>query len=80
MIGSNHGSDKSSAPVQDEIEYEVRVFSQGFQPQVTEYWGPPTEKTNKLWKDLYDCKSLVSFSFSFVSSTTSHTGLSCIDD
>lgn len=58
MVGSNHGSDKSSAPVQDEIEYEVRVFSQGFQPQVTEYWGPPTEKTNKLWKDLYDCKSL----------------------
>lgn len=80
MIGSNHGSDKSSAPVQDEIEYEVRVFSQGFQPQVTEYWGPPTEKTNKLWKDLYDCKSLVSFSFSLVSSTTPHTGLSCIDD
>ncbi|CAK1356885.1 unnamed protein product [Cercospora beticola] len=40
------------SPVQNEIEYEVRVFSQAFKPEVTEYWGPPTEKSNKLWEDL----------------------------
>ncbi|EMF16115.1 uncharacterized protein SEPMUDRAFT_106274 [Sphaerulina musiva SO2202] len=61
------------SPVQDEIEYEVRVFSQGFQPQVTEYWGPPTEKTNKLWKDLYDFGGGVALTREEASHLANHT-------
>lgn len=48
------------SPAQDSIEYEVKVFRQGFETRAggvdPEFTGPPSDRLDKAWSDLYNCK------------------------
>ncbi|PPJ55252.1 hypothetical protein CBER1_04281 [Cercospora berteroae] len=42
------------SPAQEVVEYELRVFSQGSPAEHTDYWGPPNEENNRLWRELWN--------------------------
>ncbi|KJR86042.1 uncharacterized protein SPSK_09758 [Sporothrix schenckii 1099-18] len=42
-----------TAPVKDDIEYEVRTFQLGFGDKQTPYQAAPSPEVEKLWRDLY---------------------------
>ena len=48
----------TSAPANEAVEYEERVFDGGFFTKANEYMGFPTKETDKAWDDLFNCKSL----------------------
>lgn len=48
-------TDVHVAPAEDIVHYETVLYSQGFKPNVTQYYGPATDERNALWKDLYNC-------------------------
>ena len=40
------------------MEYEERQFDAAFFSSGNEYMGFPSDETDKLWEDLYNCKWL----------------------
>jgi len=44
-----------SAPAQAVIEYETRVFHEGFGKDRTIYQMPPSPEVDAAWEDLYNC-------------------------
>jgi len=45
------------APAQDAVEYETRVFHEGFGKDKSIYQQPPSPEVDKAWDELYNCES-----------------------
>lgn len=52
------------SPAQDEVEYVVKTFEQGIEGvpfgMSPEFEGPPSDRLDQAWSDLYNCKSFTS--------------------
>jgi hypothetical protein len=44
--------------VQDLIEYETKVFHEGFGADESPYQKPPSPEVDIAWEDLYNCELL----------------------
>lgn len=45
------------APAQDAVEYETRVFHEGFGKDTSIYQQPPSPEVDEAWDELYNCES-----------------------
>jgi len=49
-----------TAPVQHLLEYETRVFYEGFGADRSMYQQPPSPEVDAAWEDLYNCTYITS--------------------
>jgi hypothetical protein len=49
----------SSAPAQHLIEYETRVFHEGFGKDKSIYQQAPSPEVDEAWADLYNCTAFI---------------------